>query len=362
MEELQTLVWQHESSERAAAEELEQVRAEKASLENMLREKMEHMLEKEYKDQLGGLKAEVEQWKASHQTAEEKRRATEYVLELSKLNGDDPAFHAQLADILHREKTAMQRPMTLTLERIKGELATKDAELSRRESEIRQLQEQLDHRDRKNVRGNSGSKDGNSNLETALATKTQELDELTLNYNALKSKVEAKEVPRLEEENRRLQQQCRINAMERAHLQTVLNTKIKATVDKLVDEGNGHDDNSTSQMLRSLQSVVNRSVMALQGQTRPTTTSAGATDNAAADTPVNSAAPANGNNGAMATRGSAPNASQLSFALAGGNMPSNSQRLPPSQNQHTPLPVVETIIAQRQAELREKLRQSRPDN
>ena len=55
-------------------------------------------------------------------------------------------------------------------------------------------------------------------------------------------------------------------------------------------------------------------------------------------------------------------ASQLSYALANGSAPSaggSVPRLPPSQQQHAAVPVVETLIAQRQAELREKLRQQR---
>ena len=45
---------------------------------------------------------QVEQWKANHSLAEERRRLSEYMLELSKMNGETADFHEKVKSLLER--------------------------------------------------------------------------------------------------------------------------------------------------------------------------------------------------------------------------------------------------------------------
>lgn len=124
-QELQSLLEAKAKDNDQLAKELEEVQAEKVSLEYLLREKLEKMVQTEIEERINTYRREVEQWKANHSLAEERRRLSEYMLELAKLNSENPEFHERIQQILQRERELIQQQNNEHVTKLQAELQTK---------------------------------------------------------------------------------------------------------------------------------------------------------------------------------------------------------------------------------------------
>eukprot|EP00741_Cyanophora_paradoxa_P007814 tig00001214_g7560.t1 len=250
--ELTGLLEQRKAEMQAVQGELEEVQAEKVSLEYLLRERLEKMVQSEIEERLSVYRKEVDEWKAQHWAAEEARRTSEYMLELSKLRQDSPEFHTRLAAILQRETAAVQRPYTEAIARLKAEVA--------------KLKEE---RQQAQAQGPAPGPSGAAAAEAAMKVRQLEARLESQKGAAAQFREEmtgrmeerTRQLRRLEEENQRLRVQlaqppgerggggggaggdgeaaalrgqCAAFAKERSALKTILENKMKVLVDSIL--------------------------------------------------------------------------------------------------------------------------------
>mmetsp|Transcript_3747 Transcript_3747/g.5684 ORF Transcript_3747/g.5684 Transcript_3747/m.5684 type:complete len:1075 (+) Transcript_3747:68-3292(+) len=138
--ELSQLLEQRASEQSQLQQELEEVQAEKVSLEYLLREKLEKMVQSEIEERLSAYRKETDQRKWTSLSGggpEDKRRLADAVMELTKVSGNVSEFQGRLATVIQREAEIVQRSYTDTVARLKAELqrAKEEKEQATRETE-----------------------------------------------------------------------------------------------------------------------------------------------------------------------------------------------------------------------------------
>eukprot|EP00698_Gefionella_okellyi_P014420 TRINITY_DN4002_c0_g2_i1.p1 TRINITY_DN4002_c0_g2~~TRINITY_DN4002_c0_g2_i1.p1 ORF type:complete len:1024 (+),score=306.20 TRINITY_DN4002_c0_g2_i1:27-3098(+) len=267
VQELTSLLEAQKKDQEQLSRELEDVQSEKVSLEYLLREKLEKMVQTEIEERINTYRREVEQWKANHSLAEERRRLSEYMLELAKLNSENAEFYEKVQKIMEKESELLQKPFQEQLERFKAELQSAQDDKKAAADEAAQLRTELS---RLKVKG-----DGAVDVEQ-LWQRVQ-LAEEEVKLLKAKQATPSAPVPRAapaavdnSAELQTLRTQAETNSKERAALKTIMESKIKGLVDNVmhivqetgelatVAGGRMHRD------LSALQKLVNASIVALR--------------------------------------------------------------------------------------------------
>ena len=89
-------------------QELKEVHADKNSLEYLLRGRINDMVQREINRNLKQQESELEKWRLKYESAEERRRNSEYLLELSRVGGKADVLQKQLKLILQKERTKIE--------------------------------------------------------------------------------------------------------------------------------------------------------------------------------------------------------------------------------------------------------------
>ena len=286
--ELEGLLEGLTSGDNDLARELEEVKAEKVSLEYLLREKLEKMVHSEIEDRLNKYKSEVELLKQT-------QTKTEQLLSMAKMQTNDPELHAKLVGIIQAETEMVQKPYREKLSRLQSELEQKDTELSRLRraggsgddvfqlrNEVKTLRAKLAQA----ARAGAGAQDddqvralearigdmqrSHAQFRTEVAAKLEQKNEALRRLNAEledrstrgRSHSEA-DAPAGEsaEELSTLRRQISTHAKERAALQTIMEKKIKVLVEAIAAKT---DRESAPRELGTLQKLVTASITAMR--------------------------------------------------------------------------------------------------
>eukprot|EP01083_Nonionella_stella_P060713 158409_1 len=92
------------------------------SLEYLLRSRINDMVQKEVEMKLHQQEHQLEEWRCKYENAEERRRNSEYLLELSKVGGKANVLHEQLKLILHKERSKVEEKFHHKINELKQQL------------------------------------------------------------------------------------------------------------------------------------------------------------------------------------------------------------------------------------------------
>lgn len=354
--ELQSLLEAKAKDNDQLAKELEEVQAEKVSLEYLLREKLEKMVQTEIEERINTYRREVEQWKANHSLAEERRRLSEYMLELAKLNSENPEFHERIQQILQRERELIQQQNNEHVTKLQAELQTKQESVAAAQAEVAKLRsemsrikvksdeqgdaEQLWKRVQlaeKEVELLKAKQHSNSPVDADSQARIKQLearlDHMKQQHERFRQDMhrsldlKTQEIQHLEETKQRLQRdlddrrhhypntentdsselevlrsQAETNAKERAALRTIMESKIKSLVDnvmRIVADSSSEPSalvpshSKLHRELSALQKLVNASIVALKNSDLQSSQTIKSTQSVPAPARI-SAAPATG--------------------------------------------------------------------
>ena len=297
-EDLQRALEQKNLEMLQLAQELEEVKAEKVSLEYLLRERLEKMVQTEIEDRIQAYRQEVEEWRASGQ------RDTPPVPSLSGLE------NKSASSTLENEKLVEE--LRLEVHRLERELESRNSSSgsSLSETKVTQLQErvrslteqqnqfrdQVQERLEENQRHIAELEEENARLRGGGSTDMDKAKQVAAIYeerlaNMIREKKMEEEFWRTERQNHlnelmALKQQCTINAKERQALRVILENKIKTMVDAIttgLSSSGGGDPQRLLREAAALQKLVNASVTAMKssetessGPPVPSTSSSGA--------------------------------------------------------------------------------------
>ena len=110
-------------------QELKEVHADKTSLEYLLRCRINDMVYREVDVQTKRQEQELAEWRKKYENAEERRRNTEYLLELSRVGGKANVLHEQLTQILQKERSKVEEKFHRKIQELKEMLLLKDQKL-----------------------------------------------------------------------------------------------------------------------------------------------------------------------------------------------------------------------------------------
>ena len=93
--------------------------ADKTSLEYLLRCRINDMVYREVDVQTKRQEQELAEWRKKYENAEERRRNTEYLLELSRVGGKANVLHEQLTQILQKERSKVEEKFHRKIQELK---------------------------------------------------------------------------------------------------------------------------------------------------------------------------------------------------------------------------------------------------
>jgi len=246
VQELQAILESRIKETESAQSSLEEVTAEKVSLESLLHEKLEKFVASEIEDRLRAYKEEVERWKMTHADGG-KRLASQALIDLARTDPHSSRFADRIADLVVQERELIEAPLLLKLRELESQGRasasygndTEDGEqssalrmrLQSAEAESKMLRRKLE-----GLQAIPGSANSNSGSN--------------------------------QEEVHRLRQQLNASAKERVALKTILESKIKMLVDSIANVSGtsnpGVPERGRLQRdVQALQKLVNASVAAL---------------------------------------------------------------------------------------------------
>ena len=146
-------------------------------LEYILRDKLEEMVQKEVDNRVKQQNTEVNKWREKYENAEERRKNTEYLLELSKVGANANILQKQLSIILKKERERVEHSFNEKIKTLKNILTLKDKELN-------------NIKNNKNINDNINS---NNNIDTKkIFAELKQLKELHRKFTEIQNKVENK--------------------------------------------------------------------------------------------------------------------------------------------------------------------------
>jgi len=107
-------------------QELKEVHADKTSLEYLLRCRINDMVQREVDVSMKRQESELAEWRSKYENAEERRRNSEYLLELSKVGGKANVLQEQLTAILKKERSKVEERFHRKIQELKQMLLLKD--------------------------------------------------------------------------------------------------------------------------------------------------------------------------------------------------------------------------------------------
>eukprot|EP01062_Namystynia_karyoxenos_P046511 TRINITY_DN3488_c2_g1_i1.p1 TRINITY_DN3488_c2_g1~~TRINITY_DN3488_c2_g1_i1.p1 ORF type:complete len:1108 (+),score=497.38 TRINITY_DN3488_c2_g1_i1:90-3326(+) len=120
---------------------------EKTSMEYLLAERVNAMVQAETAERVGALKREVEQWRGAAQLAEERLRNAEYTIELGRLSSRDGQqsgeLHSRVKEYLAKETAALKAQHESRVAELRRELDANEAQRRQALKESERLQFEL---------------------------------------------------------------------------------------------------------------------------------------------------------------------------------------------------------------------------
>ena len=120
-------------------QELKEVHADKTSLEYLLRCRINDMVQREVAAKSKQQDSELEKWRIKYENAEERRRNSEYLLELSRVGGKANVLHKQLTLILQKERTKVEEKFHNKIKELKQAFLLEKKLLNQNQTQTNQL-------------------------------------------------------------------------------------------------------------------------------------------------------------------------------------------------------------------------------
>eukprot|EP01083_Nonionella_stella_P277608 943691_1 len=242
--ELLRIVRSKDQEQKSLAQELEEVQAEKVSLETMFRDRLDAMAHSQAEERVKRYRTELERWKKNYASLEQKISIEQKSLEKGR------SGRGRDVKVFEREHKVFSEEIS----NLKHQLSHKDQLLKSAQEQLTAIQHKTDSEGPENKQEHHTYKARVAELQGALVREK----------NAMQ-----KQEQTFKKELAVIQEKYRAKVHERAALRTILESKMKALVDSIVGATCAREraegvSQRTLRELQILQRIVNASVTALK--------------------------------------------------------------------------------------------------